>query len=121
MPKKRLPAIAYRAVRKTEIRASWHKMGYRSRESMEGYRRKPTRDTADFSIEKFGGYKGKSEIARDRLRQPSTNQIAVLTGATSAIYQSYLPDGRNHPAYIAHNRRARTCIKTNSTQQLMRR
>ena len=45
---------------------------------------------------------GKSVIARDRERQPSTNQITALTRATPAIYQSYLPDGRNHPAYIAH-------------------
>ena len=51
---------------------------------------------------------GKSVIARDRERQPSTNQITALTRATPAIYQSYLPDGRNHPAYIAH----RTCRRT---------
>jgi len=47
-------------------------------------------------------------IARDRKRQPSTNQITSLTRATPAIYQSYLPDGRNHPAYIAHRTRTRT-------------
>ena len=51
---------------------------------------------------------GKSVIARDRERQPSTNQITALTRATPAIYQSYLPDGRNHPAYIAHRTRTRT-------------
>ena len=51
---------------------------------------------------------GKSVIARDRERQPSTNQITALTRATPAIYQSYLPDGRNHPAYIAHRVRTRT-------------
>ena len=51
---------------------------------------------------------GKSEIARDRLRQPSTNQIAVLPRATLAIYQSYLPDGRNHPVYIAHRTSTQT-------------
>ena len=51
---------------------------------------------------------GKSEIPRDRLHQPSTNQIAVSTRATPAIYQSYLPDGRNHPAYTAHRTRTRT-------------
>ena len=36
---------------------------------------------------------GKSEIARETFRQPSTNQIAVLTRSTRAIYQSHLPDG----------------------------
>ena len=63
----------------------------------------------------FGAYQvgfsippGKSEIARDRLRQPSTNQIAAFTRATPAIYQSYLPDGRSHPAHIAHRTRTRT-------------
>ena len=66
---------------------------------------------------------GKSEIARDRLRQPSTNQIDGLTRATPATYQSYLPDGRNHPAYIAHRKRKRTHehINTHSALQLMRR
>ena len=54
------------------------------------------------------GEDGKSEIAWDRLRQPSTNQIAPLTRATPATYQSYIPDGRNHPAYIAHRTRTRT-------------
>ena len=53
----------------------------------------------------------KSEIVRDRFRQPSTNQIAVLTRATPAIYQSYLPDGRNHPAYTAQRTRTRTYSK----------
>ena len=53
--------------------------------------------------------------ARDRLRQPSTNQIAVLTRATPAIYQSYLPDGRNHPAYIAHRTRTRTYANAQHT------
>ena len=52
--------------------------------------------------------RGKSVIARDRERQPSTNQITALTRAAPAIYQSYLPDGRNHPAYIAHRVRTRT-------------
>ena len=47
-------------------------------------------------------------IARDRKRQPSTNQITSLTRATPAIYQSYIPDGRNHPAHIAHRTRTRT-------------
>ena len=47
-------------------------------------------------------------IARDRERQPSTNQITSLTRATPAIYQSYLSDGRNHPAHIAHRTRTRT-------------
>ena len=51
---------------------------------------------------------GKSVIARDRLRQLSTNQIAALTRATPAIYQSYLPDGRNYPAYICVAHRTRT-------------
>ena len=37
----------------------------------------------------------------------STNQIAVLSRATPAIYQSYLPDGWNYPAYIAHRTRTR--------------
>ena len=45
---------------------------------------------------------------RDRERQPSTNQITAITRATPAIEQSYLPDGRNHPAYIAHRTRTRT-------------
>ena len=62
----------------------------------------------------------KCGIARDRERQPSTNQITSLTRATPAIYQSYLPGRRNHPAYIAHRTRTRT-IKTPSTLQLMRR
>ena len=44
---------------------------------------------------------------RDRERQPTTNEITALTRATPAIYQSYLPDGRNQPAYIAHRTRAR--------------
>ena len=56
----------------------------------------------------LSGDPGKSEIARHRLRQPSTNQIAALTRATPAIYPSYLPDGRNHPAYITHRTRTRT-------------
>ena len=51
---------------------------------------------------------GQSEIAGDRFRKPSTNQIAVLTRATPAIYQSFLPDGRNHPSYISHRTRTRT-------------
>ena len=51
---------------------------------------------------------GKSEIARDRGRQPSTNQITALSRVTAAIYQSYLPGGRNHSAYIAHRTRTRT-------------
>ena len=50
----------------------------------------------------------KSEIAQDRLRQPSAYQIAALTRATPAIYQSYLPNGRNYPAYIAHRTRTPT-------------
>ena len=60
---------------------------------------------------------GKSEIARDRLRQPSTNQIAVLTRATPATYESYLPDGRNHPTCIAHRTRPEVYenIKTHSS------
>ena len=59
--------------------------------------------------------RGKSVIARDRERQPSTNQITALTRATPAIYQSYLPDGRNHPAYIAHRTRTRTYKNTHHT------
>ena len=51
---------------------------------------------------------GKSVIARDRERQPSTNQITALTRAMPATYQSYLPKRRNHPAYIAHRTRTRT-------------
>ena len=61
------------------------------------------------------GEDGKSEIAWDRLRQPSTNQIAPLTRATPATYQSYIPDGRNHPAYIAHRTRTRTYKNTQHT------
>ena len=52
--------------------------------------------------------RGKSEIARDRLRQPSSNQIAAFTRATPAIYPSHLSDGRNHAAYIARRTRTRT-------------
>ena len=48
---------------------------------------------------------GKSVIARDRERQPSTNQITALTRATPVIYQSYLPDGRSQNAYIARRTR----------------
>ena len=44
MPEKKLPAIANRAVsRESNKRASWNKVGWRSRESTEGYRRKPRR------------------------------------------------------------------------------
>ena len=36
-------------------------------------------------------------------------QVCNNTGQrTPAIYQSYLPDGRNHPAYITHRTRTRT-------------
>ena len=49
--------------------------------------------------------RGKSVIARDRERQPSTNQITALTRATPVIYQSYLPDGRSQNAYIARRTR----------------
>ena len=53
---------------------------------------------------------GKSAIiTRERLRQLSTNQIAALTRATLAIDESYLPDERNHPAYIAPRTLTRTC------------
>ena len=62
--------------------------------------------------------RGKSVIARDRERQPSTNQITALTRATPAIYQSYLPDGRNHPAYIAHRTRTRTYKNAQHTAAL---
>ena len=56
MRKRRLPAIADRAVREqVNKRTSWNKVGQRRRESMEGYRRKPGRDT--LSVEKFAGYK----------------------------------------------------------------
>ena len=34
--------------------------------------------------------------------------IAATTRATPAIYQSYLPDGRNHPAHTAHRTGKRT-------------
>ena len=77
------------------------------------------RSVVDFYPLESGPY-GKSVLARDRERQPSTNQITSLTRATPAIYQSYLPGRRNHPAYIAHRTRTRT-VKTPSTLQLMRR
>ena len=51
-------------------------------------------------------------------------QVCNSTGQrTPAIYQSYLPDGRNHPAYKAHRKRKRTHehINTHSALQLMRR
>ena len=67
-----------------------------------------------------GARYGKSVIARYRERQPSTNQITALTPAAPAIYQSYLPDGRTHPAYIAHRTRTRT-YKNAKHMQLMRR
>ena len=58
---------------------------------------------------------GKSEIARDRLRQPSTNQIAVLTRATGTTYQPNPPGGGNHPVYIVHRTRTRTKKNTQHT------
>ena len=63
---------------------------------------------------------GTSEIARDRECQPSTNQFHCITLATQAIYQPHLPDGRYHPAYIAHSTRTHS-TKTHITLQLMRR
>ena len=59
-----------------------------------------------------------SLIARDRERRPSTNQITASTRATPAIYQSYLPDGQNHPAYIAHRTRTPTYKNAQHTAAL---
>ena len=58
---------------------------------------------------------GKSEIVRDRLRQPCTNPVAGLTGTTPAIHQSHLPDRQNYRAYIAHRTRTRTYKKAQHT------
>ena len=58
---------------------------------------------------------GKSVMARDRERQPSTNQTTALTRGTPAMYGLYLPNGRNHLAYIAHRTRTRTYANAQHT------
>ena len=58
----------------------------------------------------------KSEIARDRLLQPSTNRIAALTRATPAICQSHLfHRWAKSPAYTAHRTRTRTYLNPQHT------
>ena len=54
MLKKRLPAIAGRVAWEKVTQGSWNKVAKLSRESMEGYRRKPRRDTVHREV---WGYK----------------------------------------------------------------